>query len=107
MIVYVHAIFHGIDLAAMLRAYRDPVCPPRLTPHTVLGTCAFSDHDGYHTVWLFEVEDMVGGQFLQEQMARNLWFETHAHSFRATVQAGQTVDQGESQARSLVSWDTP
>ena len=94
MIVYLHAVYPGHSAKKVLDAFMSPDIPKRPADVKELGSVTYSDRDGFHGVFLFEVEDSKLAALLNAQGERNVFLGSRAEGVKLEVQVGLSIAEG-------------
>ncbi len=94
MIVYLHAVYPGHNIKAVLDAFMSPEIPKRPDHVKELGSITYTDIEGFHVSYLFDVEDSKLGDFFRNQAERATYLGSRAEGINIETKVGLSLAEG-------------
>ena len=88
------ANYPGHQAKMLIQAFTSSDVPPRPESVKELGSMGYSDGEGFHAVFIFEVPDDQIQATLMAQERRNIYFASRVEGFTAETHMGLSVAEG-------------
>lgn len=91
MLAMVRATYPPHVVKAVIDAYTSPEIPKRPDYAKEIASFVYGDNDGYHTVIILEVENSRLADYVNAQIARNVYLQSRVEGLKVEVHMGQSV----------------
>ena len=102
MNVYMKGSYPGHALKDLLAAFSSPDLPKHPAGIKEPASVVFSNGEGFHSVYIFEVEDSQVGPLLKAQADRNLFLATRVKGFKVEIEVGESLTESIATAHKLL-----
>jgi hypothetical protein len=76
MLILLHARYPATSLKAGIDAFMSPKTPPRSGASKEIASFVYGDSEGYHSLFILDVDDAKFGDFMKAQVERNVYMES-------------------------------
>lgn len=93
MLVMVDSRYPASSMKRAIEVFTSPELPKRAEYITEIASFVHGDHEGYHTMFLIEVDDAHAADYVIAQAERATYMATRIPGFTVEARYGQSVPQ--------------
>jgi len=83
MLVLLKATYPPSSAKKAIEVFMAPETPKRWAAAKELASFVYGDHEGYHNLLIFEVEDTKFAEFMRAQLSRNAYMQSRIDGLKA------------------------